>query len=160
MTTSINSKHFIILHAEDDENHAKFVQFSLKDSMTSVSLKHVINGEEALDYLNNRNKFWNKEDNPIPDLILLDLRMPRIDGITVLKEIKSSVKFKKIPVVVLSSSAAEQDISMCYNYNANSYMIKPLDFDKFIQLINVIVSYWFNFNCSSFLNKDERMGKF
>ncbi len=123
------------------------------DAFKEAKLKNKIyvarNGEEALDYLFGRNQFSNRENFPIPTLILLDLKMPGIDGFEVLRQIKSTEKLKRIPVIILTSSKEEADRALSYDIGANSYLLKPVAFNGFIEVVKKIDDYWFSLNISA-----------
>ena len=135
-----------ILLVEDNEDHAELVRRSFADNHVANAIHHVKNGEEALDYLFRRGAYSDRNDSPTPNLILLDLRLPKVDGIEVLKEIKASEIYKSIPVVVLTSSSAEQDIARAYSNHANSYLVKPVDFEKFSRMMQDLGYYWLAWN--------------
>lgn len=138
----------VILFCEDDRSHVKLVLRSLWEQRVANKVVHVADGEQALDYLHRRGMFADPESAPRPDLILLDLRLPKVDGLEVLRQVKSSEDLKTIPVVILTTSSAEQDIAQAYRYHANSYLIKPLEFDQFVQLIHDLGFYWLVWNRS------------
>jgi CheY-like chemotaxis protein len=135
-----------ILLVEDNDDHAELVQRNFAENLVANKIYHARDGEEALNFIFRRGVFAEKIDSPTPNLILLDLRLPRIDGIEVLKEIKASEKHKTIPVVILTSSQAEQDIARAYASNANSYLVKPVDFDKFTRMMKDLGYYWLAWN--------------
>ncbi len=143
-----------ILLVEDNVDHAKIVKRSLKNHQVSNVVRHVQDGESALDYLFRRGNYTDPKSSPRPDVVLLDLRLPKIDGLRVLKEIKESERLNRIPVVILTTSQAEQDKAMAYDYHANSYLVKPLDFAKFAGLMNDLGFYWLVWNSSPW-NPDE-----
>lgn len=136
----------VILLVEDNEDHAELVLRNFAENLVANRIYHVKDGEEALDYLFRRGKYSERADSPTPNLILLDLRLPKIDGIDVLKEIKKQEEIRNIPVVVLTSSAAEQDIAKAYAHNANSYLVKPVDFEKFTRMMKDLGYYWLAWN--------------
>lgn len=136
----------IILLVEDNPAHAELVRRNLQGHPLLNKIFHVANGELALDYLFRRGVYLDPAQSPRPDLILLDLRLPRIDGLEVLKEIKTTYELKKIPVVVLTTSAAEQDVSKAYEQHVNSYLIKPINFENFTRLMNDLGFYWLGWN--------------
>ena len=103
-------------------------------------------GEAALDYLFRRGDYIDPLDSPRPHVILLDLRLPKVGGLEVLKIIKSSAELQTIPVIILTTSAAEADVSGAYEYHANSYLVKPVDFSKFSQLMEEFGFYWLGWN--------------
>lgn len=137
-----------VLLVEDDEDHAELVRRNLMSQTVRCRITHVNNGESALDYLHRRGGYAEPEKSPRPDLILLDLRLPRVDGMTVLADIKSAPGLQTIPVVVLTSSAAHPDVSQAYLRHANSYLVKPLDLVSFEGLMKELGLYWFTWNQS------------
>lgn len=120
------------------------------DAFKEAKLKNVINvahdGEEALNYLFGRDKYADRKLYPMPNLILLDLKMPGIDGFEVLRQIKCTEMLKRIPVVILTSSKEEGDRTLSYDIGANSYLLKPVSFDGFIEVVKKIDDYWFELN--------------
>jgi chemotaxis family two-component system response regulator Rcp1 len=128
-----------ILMVEDNLGDARLAQEALKESKMFNNLHHVLDGVEAMEFLRKEGKY---KDVPTPDIILLDLNLPRKDGREVLAELKATPKLKSIPVVVLTTSDAEQDIVMSYNLHANCYITKPVDLDKFIEIIRGIENFW------------------
>lgn len=137
-----------VLLVEDDEDHAELVRRNLTSQSVRCRISHVNNGEAALDYLHRRGAYASPESAPRPDLVLLDLRLPRIDGITVLSDIKSAPLLQTIPVVVLTSSDADPDVNQAYLRHANSYLVKPLDLVSFEGLMKELGLYWFTWNQS------------
>jgi CheY-like chemotaxis protein len=135
-----------ILLIEDEPAHAEIVRRNFETLQIATTLNHVSDGEVALDYLYRNNAFSDPASSPRPGLILLDLRLPKVDGLQVLKTIKTDPELKNIPVVVLSTSASEADIAMAYNNNANSYLVKPVDFTQFSELLETIGKYWVSWN--------------
>lgn len=135
-----------ILFVEDNDDHAELVIRALRGQQVANDIHHVTDGEKALDYLFRRGAYENPEKNPRPNLVLLDLRLPRVDGLEVLRIIKSTPELLRIPVVVLTSSDAETDIARSYDYHANSYIVKPLDFRSFTQLMKDLGFYWLGWN--------------
>lgn len=120
------------------------------DAFREAKLKNAINvardGKEALDYLFGRDKYADRAMYPLPNLILLDLKMPGIDGFEVLRQIKSTDVLKRIPVVILTSSKEEGDRALSYDIGANSYLLKPVSFDGFTEVVKKIDDYWFTLN--------------
>jgi len=127
-----------ILLVEDDPNDAELTQRAFRKSDLDVRLTIVRDGAEALDYL-----FGGK---PRPKVVLLDLKLPKIDGIDVLRRIRAGERTRTIPVVVLTSSQEERDIVECYELGANSYVVKPVDFDRFYRTVSDIGAYWLVLN--------------
>ena len=124
--------------AEDNIDHAELIIDTLKDFNVANEIVHVNNGEEAIDYLTG----CDQHKNTRPNLILLDLKMPRKDGITTLKEIREMPSFGQIPIVMVSTSTSDQEIKVCYAGGANSYVTKPLKFEEFSRKIKDLNLYW------------------
>lgn len=135
-----------ILLVEDNPDHAELVLRGLINHRVANKVHHVVDGEAALDYLHHRGQYSNSERYPSPHLILLDLRLPKIDGLHVLKQLKEQDKLRRIPVVVLSTSEAEQDVAKAYDYHANSYLVKPVNFIDFTRLMDDLGFYWLAWN--------------
>ncbi len=136
----------IILLVEDNPDHAELVARSFREHRVANQIHHVIDGEAALDYLFRRGEYADPESSPHPHVILLDLRLPKIDGLQVLQEIKIDEKLCCIPVVVLTTSEAENDMARAYEHHANSYLVKPVDFGKFTELMDDLGFYWLGWN--------------
>lgn len=135
-----------ILLVEDDPAHAEIVRRNMADFRVANRIVHVEDGQQALDYLFRRENFKDPQTSPRPSLILLDLRMPRVDGLEVLRQIKEDENLRKIPAVVLTTSAAEADLARAYDYGVGSYLVKPVDFSKFTELMNSFGFYWLAWN--------------
>jgi two-component system, chemotaxis family, response regulator Rcp1 len=129
-----------ILIVEDSPSDAFIVTEALKQGEEPTEIFAVHDGVEAMDFLRQHGKY---ADAPRPDVILLDLNMPRKDGREVLSEIKSDERLKSIPVIVLTSSAADQDVLTAYRLHANCYLAKPVDFSKFKEMVQTIETFWF-----------------
>ena len=142
----LNGEPLHILLVEDNEAHAELVIRSMRDQQVANKIHHVEDGEQALDYLFGRGAYADPKKSPRPNLILLDLRLPRIDGLDVLKTIKTTPPLLRIPVVILTSSDTESDIAKSYDYHANSYIVKPLDFKTFTRLMKDLGFYWLGWN--------------
>ncbi len=132
-----------ILMADDDDEDRLFAEKALKKARLCNELKFVHDGEELMDYLKRRGRFTDPKDSPEPGLILLDLNMPKKDGREVLKEMKADPELKEIPVVVLTTSEAEDDVHNAYGLGANSYISKPVTMDGMVKVMTVIGKYWF-----------------
>lgn len=137
------TSHVPILIADDDHEDRQMIIEALQESRVLNSLHSVNDGEDLMDYLLHRGKFEDKEKFPQPGLILLDLNMPRKDGREALKEIKSHPQLKQIPVVVLTTSKAEEDIFKTYNLGVNSFITKPVKFDSLVDMMTELGRYWF-----------------
>lgn len=136
----------IILLVEDNPDHAELVLRSFEEHRVANRIFHVQDGEAALDYLFRKGIYEDPNSSPRPHVILLDLRLPKIDGLEVLKEIKSSNVLQDIPVVALTTSESEQDMAGAYRRHVNSYLVKPVDFDKFSKLMDDLGFYWLAWN--------------
>jgi CheY-like chemotaxis protein len=139
MTSKQVGKLIDILLVEDNEGDARLAREAMRDSKIRNTLHHVLDGEEAMACLRKEGRFAGA---PRPDLILLDLNLPKKDGRQVLAEIKSDEELKRIPVVILTVSSDEQDILKSYNLHANCYVTKPIDLDQFIKVIRSIEDFW------------------
>lgn len=142
----MNGELLNILLVEDNEDHAELVQRSFEENRVANRIYWVKDGEEALDFLFHREGYADSTLSPRPNLILLDLRLPKVDGIEVLVTIKGDETLKVIPVVVLTSSESERDICKVYDCHANSYLVKPIDFEKFTLLMRDLGFYWLGWN--------------
>ncbi len=130
-----------ILIVEDNKGDARLIKEVFNQNKVFNSLHFVTDGVEAMDFLYARGKF---KGVPRPDLVILDLNLPRKDGREVLAEIKSDTELKHIPVVIMTISQAEEDIFKSYNLHANCYVTKPIDLDQFIKVIKSIENFWFS----------------
>jgi two-component system, response regulator len=135
-----------ILIVEDNPNDAEMAMRALKKNNLANNVLVVEDGEEALDFIFYRGQFANRSKNSRPKIILLDLKLPKVNGLEVLKAIKNNPKTKIIPVVVLTSSQEESDIVESYQLGVNSYIVKPVDFDKFVDAVKDIGLYWLLIN--------------
>ena len=136
------SEPIVVLLVEDDEAHAEIVRRNLLANRLTNPLIHVSDGEAALDYLYRRNRFSNPTTSPRPGLVVLDLRLPKVDGLEVLRIIKADPKLLAIPVVILTTSNSEEDKQKAYAAHANSYLVKPVDFPQFKKLMESLGYYW------------------
>jgi CheY-like chemotaxis protein len=136
-------KMITILLADDDPDDRQLTRDAFIENRLANSLDFVEDGEELLDYLHRRGKFAHLETAPLPGLILLDLNMPRKDGREALKEIKAHPDLRRIPIVVLTTSKAEEDILRTYDLGVNSYVTKPVTFQSLVDTIKVLGKYWF-----------------
>jgi len=143
----MNSNSVEILLVEDNMDDAELTIHQLKKHNMANNLFHVTDGEEALDFIFASGKFnGQREISHTPKLILLDIKMPKVNGIEVLEKIKSDPRTKKIPVVILTSSKEDPDIKQCYELGANSYIVKPVNFEGFAQSIINLGFYWLLLN--------------
>ena len=133
-----------ILMAEDDEDDRFLTEEAFKEARLFNPLYFVTDGVELLQYLRHEPPFEDPEEFPSPGLILLDLNMPKMDGREALAEIKSDPALKSIPVVVMTTSSGQQDLVSSYEYGANGYITKPIEFDGLVSAINSLGHYWFS----------------
>ncbi|BAY74068.1 response regulator receiver protein [Nostoc linckia NIES-25] len=129
-----------VLLVEDNPGDAQLTRIALEDSKISIHLNVVEDGVEAMAFLRKQEKYVEAAH---PDIVLLDLNLPKKDGREVLAEIKADENLKRIPVVVLTTSQAEEDILKAYNLSANCYITKPVDFDQFVKIVKSIENFWF-----------------
>ena len=133
----------VILLAEDDDDDYQLCMDAFQESHVLNDVRRVLNGEELVDYLLRQGKFHDPATSPFPSLVLLDLNMPRKDGREALAEIKSHPHLKRIPVVVLTTSKAEEDILQTYNLGVSSFIRKPVSFEGLCDIVRTINHYWF-----------------
>ncbi len=131
-----------ILMADDDADDRDFTRTAMQESRLVNELRCVEDGEELLDYLLRRGRYTDPKDSPRPGLILLDLNMPRKDGREALREIKSDPGLKHIPIVVLTTSKAEEDVLRSYNLGANCFITKPVTFEGLVEVVKVLDKHW------------------
>ena len=136
-------KTITILMADDDEDDRLMAKEALQEARLANDVHFVVDGEELLDFLYHRGQFEGGLNAPRPGLILLDLNMPRKDGREALKEIKSDPDLKQIPIVVLTTSKADEDIYRSYNFGVNSYITKPVSFEGLVEVMKALSIYWF-----------------
>jgi CheY-like chemotaxis protein len=129
-----------ILLVEDNPNDVELALYAFRKNKLANHIQVVRDGAEALDFL------ASCAPDKFPCLVLLDLKLPRVDGLEVLRQIKADPAMRKLPVVVLTSSIQERDIEECYNLGVNSYLVKPIDFGKFIDVAGILGMYWLQYN--------------
>lgn len=139
-------KHAVIMLVEDNEMDVELTIDAFEEARLKNSIFVVRNGQSALDYLNQKGEYSDAKTYPLPDLILLDLKLPGKDGFEVLHEIKSTPIIKRIPVIILTSSKEEGDRALSYDTGANSYLTKPVSFDGFLNVVKQIQGYWLMLN--------------
>ncbi|MFD1186631.1 response regulator [Pontibacter rugosus] len=138
-----DKRSIIILIADDDAEDRMLVKDALEESRLKNNIHFVENGEELMDYLHHRGKYADLHTYPTPGLILLDLNMPKKDGREALKEIKSDDRLRLIPVVVLTTSKAEEDILRTYDLGVSSFITKPVTFSSLVDVMKTLSKYWF-----------------
>jgi len=136
-------KPITLLLADDDPDDRLLARQALEKSRLANDLRCVEDGEELLDYLHRRGKYADPKESPRPGLILLDLNMPRMDGREALREIKNDPRLRDIPIVILTTSKAEEDVARSYNLGVNSYIAKPVRFSALVEIMKAIGTYWF-----------------
>jgi chemotaxis family two-component system response regulator Rcp1 len=134
-----NAESLDILLVEDNVRDARLAEVTLKESKIRNNLYHVRDGVEAMQFLHRQGEYAHA---PHPDLILLDLNLPRKDGREVLAEIKEDPRLRLIPVVVMTSSEADQDLVKTYHLHANAYVVKPIDLDRFVEVVQGVKNFW------------------
>ncbi|MGD0048998.1 MAG: response regulator [Bryobacteraceae bacterium] len=142
----VQGEPIIILLVEDDPAHAEIVRRNLRDFRVANRIVHVEDGQAALDYLFHQGAYAGAQSGARPNLILLDLRLPKVDGLEVLRRIKADDGLKRIPTVVLTTSDAESDMVNAYTNGAGSYLVKPVNFEKFTGLMEAFEFYWLAWN--------------
>ena len=138
-------KPLMILMAEDDAGHATLIRRNLVRAGVVNEIVHVTDGQQALDYLFREGAYSVRADG-LPRLVLLDLKMPRVDGIEVLRAMRADERTRRIPVVVMTSSGQQQDIADAYGLGINSYLVKPVDFNAFAEVVREAGFYWLAIN--------------
>lgn len=131
-----------ILLVEDEEAHAELTVRAIRKAGNANRVDVVADGETALDYMFNRGQYSDKKKYPTPGLVLLDIKLPGVDGIDVLKQIKEDDELKKVPVVMLTTSDRSEDVEACYEHYANSYLTKPVGYKAFEDKIRSLDFYW------------------
>ncbi len=126
----------VILLVEDNPDHAELVMRNFENHPVTNRVIHLTDGQQALDYLHRRGAFTDPETSPRPHLVLLDLRLPKVDGLEVLQEVKHDESLQDIPVVILTTSKSDPDVTEAYKHHTNTYLIKPSDFGQFSRLIH------------------------
>jgi len=130
-----------ILLAEDSPADAEMAVDALREARLANPIVHVEDGVEAMDYLLRRGTFANREDG-LPAVLLLDIKMPRMDGLEVLKQIRTTEHLKRLPVVILSSSREESDLARSWDLGVNAYVVKPVDVDQFFNAVKTLGTFW------------------
>lgn len=138
-------KPILILMAEDDADDRLLVKEALEESRVLNELRFVEDGEELLEYLRRQGRYAGEGESPRPGLVLLDLNMPRKDGREALREIKADPELRRIPIVVMTTSKAEEDIFRSYDSGASSYITKPVTFERLVELMKTLGQYWIEF---------------
>ena len=135
-----------ILHVEDDSNDVLLIARAFRKAETSAQVQVVGDGEQAINYLSGAGSFAQRDQFPLPSLVLLDLKLPRKSGIEVLEWIRRQPGIRRIPVVMLTSSRQPVDINRAYDLGANAYLVKPVNFDALVQMLKTLDSFWLGIN--------------
>jgi CheY-like chemotaxis protein len=137
-----------ILLVEDNRMDIELTLDAFREAKLVNHIAVVNNGKDALDYLAGSGQFADRQTYPMPNIVLLDLKLPGIDGFDVLRSIKSTPILKRLPVIILTSSKEEGDRALSYDIGANSYLVKPVSFDGFLEVVKKIEGYWLSLNVS------------
>jgi CheY-like chemotaxis protein len=135
-----------ILLVEDNPMDVELIIDAFKEARLGNKIQVAGNGKEALEFLFGEGRYTDRKQYPLPDIVLLDLKMPGIDGHEVLRRIKGTDKLKRLPVIILTSSKDEGDRAMSYDNGANSYLVKPVSFDEFLKVVKQVSDYWLTLN--------------
>ena len=135
-----------ILHVEDDSNDAVLFQHACRKAGMDVNLQVVADGEEAVAYLQGAEQVDNREAHPFPSLVVLDLKLPRVNGFDVLAWMRNEQNLRRLPVIVLTSSSHQADVTRAYDLGANSFLVKPVAFEALVTLAKGINQYWLSLN--------------
>jgi CheY-like chemotaxis protein len=138
----------VILLVEDREDDIALIRKAFSKAYVPNPLQIVRNGEEAIAYLEGEGKYANRDEYPLPELLLLDLKMPRVDGFEVLKWVRAQPNLASLRIVVLTCSESIRDVNLAYSLGANSFMVKPMDFEDVIHMSKFLTSYWLHMSKS------------
>lgn len=152
-------EHCVILLVDDNETDVLLTRQAFAAARVGNPLFSVSDGEEAVLYLEGFGPFANRAEFPLPHLVLLDLNMPRINGFRVLKWVRGHEHFKSLPIIVLSDSDREQDVSRAYQLGANSYLVKPTDFGALRNMVEATASFWLHHSLGPDLKRRPRWGR-
>jgi CheY-like chemotaxis protein len=142
----MNLAHYTVLLVEDNSTDALMIQRAFKKANLLNPVQVVDDGDKAVDYLAAQGPYADREQHPFPVLVLLDLKLPRCSGLEVLEWLKQQPTIKRLPVVVLTSSQEDADVNRAYDLGANSYLVKPVDFDSLLEMVKALGMYWVIFN--------------
>jgi CheY-like chemotaxis protein len=131
-----------ILLVEDDPNDVMLIRKAVQKTLSGIPLAVVSNGQEAIDYLKGEGQYGDRALHPFPDIVLLDLKMPLMNGFEVLRWVRQQPRLKRLPVIVLTGSVQDNDARLAYELGANSYVIKPTDFNQLIETMRTLTNFW------------------
>lgn len=135
-----------ILLVEDNPQEAELTIRALKKRTLANHFVHVHDGQEAIDFIFNRGRYKGTESYEMPKVVLLDLKLPKLDGLEVIRQLRADERTRPVPVVVLTSSREDRDVVEAYQLGANSYIVKPVDYEKFLEVVSNMVTYWLLLN--------------
>ncbi len=138
-----------ILLVEDNRMDIELTLDAFREARLDNDIRVLETGEAALDYILSRGEFADRSAYPLPDIVLLDIKLPGISGIDVLKTIKETPGLKRLPVIILTSSRDERDRITSYDYGVNSYLVKPISFESFLETVKTIIDYWLTLNINA-----------
>jgi CheY-like chemotaxis protein len=141
----VSSERRLMLMAEDDDNDVFFLERALKQADIPHPLHRVRNGEEAIAYLRGEGPYRDRDQFPLPQFLLLDLKMPRKNGFEVIEWVRRQPGLKRLPIVVLTSSREDPDINRAYELGANTYLVKPVKFENLVEMVKALNSFWLSF---------------
>jgi CheY-like chemotaxis protein len=147
MNTKNRAGHILLI--EDNRMDVELTMSAFREHRVDNEIHVALGGQAGLDYLFGQDEYADRSAHPLPDLVLLDLKMPVVDGHEVLRRIRCSDKLRRIPVVVLSSSNEEGDLASSYDFGANSFLVKPISFDDFVHFVSLLQAYWLTINVPS-----------
>ena len=136
----------VLLHVEDDPNDVLLLQRAFRKANAQLTIHSVSDGDKAVAYLSGAEEFADREKHPLPNVVLLDLKMPRKSGLEVLAWIRGEQKIRRLVVIVFTSSKHDEDVNKAYDLGANSYLVKPVGFDMLVDVCKMIQQYWINTN--------------
>jgi CheY-like chemotaxis protein len=135
-----------ILYAEDNENDVMLVKMAISKVAPETNLQTVVDGEEAVAYLKGHGRFSDRAEFPVPHLVLLDLKMPRMNGFEVIQWMRTDNVSRRLPIVVFTASLESKDWERCYQLGANSFLVKPTDIEELVNLLHTTTKYWLQWN--------------
>ena len=136
----------VLLHVEDDPNDVLLLQRAFRKANMQISIQAVTDGDKAVAYLSGAGEYANREKYPLPNVVLLDLKMPRKSGLEVLEWIRGQQSVRRLIVIIFTSSKHDEDVNKAYDLGANSYLVKPVGFDMLVEVAKLIQSYWIDRN--------------
>ena len=142
----VNMSQATILHVEDDANDVLLFEHACRKAGLNVNLQAVADGEQALAYLKGGEKFEDRNEHPFPTLVVLDLKLPCVNGFEVLASMRNEQELRRLPVIILTSSSQPEDVKRAYDLGANSFLVKPVAFDALVELARSIQQYWLSLN--------------